>query len=175
MNEARRRFILSGLKLFDMFQLTVSFGLAAMFVAHWDQKVGLGQFLSMRIKLSNCAAFASILLTWHVIFSLCGLYESKRLSAKRTEILDLFKATMFSTGLLALIAALLRITMITLSFLASFWVVGSFLRCVPCSPACGDTVEISAACWLWGRIHERSTLHAESRESLNWDIGCWVL
>jgi exopolysaccharide biosynthesis polyprenyl glycosylphosphotransferase len=128
MNEARRRFVLSGLKLFDMSQLVLSFGLATILVAHWDyQRVDLEQFLSMRIKLSNCAAFASILLTWHVIFSLCGLYESKRLSSRRLEVVDVFKATALSTSLLALMAALLRITMITPRFLASFWIVGSFL------------------------------------------------
>jgi exopolysaccharide biosynthesis polyprenyl glycosylphosphotransferase len=127
MHEAKRRFFLSGLKILDLFQLTLSFGLATILAAEWDQRVGLQQFFSMRIKLSNCAAFASILLMWHTIFTLCGLYESKRLSLMRLEIADVIKATTFSAGLLALMAALLRIRMISPGFLVSFWIISSFL------------------------------------------------
>jgi exopolysaccharide biosynthesis polyprenyl glycosylphosphotransferase len=127
MNEAKRRFILSGLKLFDVSQLILSFGLSTILVVRWDQRVGLEQFLSVRVKLSNCAAFGSIVLMWHIIFSLCRLYESRRLSARRSEIADVLKATTFSTALLALVADLIRITMITPRFLLVFWFVSSFL------------------------------------------------
>jgi exopolysaccharide biosynthesis polyprenyl glycosylphosphotransferase len=127
MNEARRRFLLSGLKLFDVVQLTLSFGLATILVAHWDQRVGLERFLTMRIKLTNCVTFALILLMWHMIFSLCSLYESRRLSSRPLEILDVFKATTLCSGLLGLVAVSFRITMITPRFLASFWIVGTLL------------------------------------------------
>jgi exopolysaccharide biosynthesis polyprenyl glycosylphosphotransferase len=127
MNEDKRRFILTGLKLFDISQLALSYGLATILVVQFDQKVSLGQFLSMRIKLSNCIAFASILLTWHMIFSICGLYRSKRLSPRKSEIVDLFKAVTLSTVLLGVISALLRIVMITPSFLLYFWLLSSFL------------------------------------------------
>jgi exopolysaccharide biosynthesis polyprenyl glycosylphosphotransferase len=127
MHEARRRFILTGLKLFDITQLTLAFGLATLLVVHWDQRIDLKQFLSMRVKLSNCAVFASILLTWHMIFSLCGLYESKRLSTRRVEVLDMLKATALSSSLLAMMAILWRITMITPRFVASFWIFASLL------------------------------------------------
>jgi hypothetical protein len=77
MNEAKRRFLVGGLKLFDISQMILSFGLATMLVVHWDERDGLEHFLSIRVKLSNCVTFASILLAWNIIFSLCGLYESK--------------------------------------------------------------------------------------------------
>lgn len=125
MNEGKRRFVLGGLKLFDSSLLALSFGLAAILVAHLDQSVGFEQFFSMRVKLSNCVAFASILLTWHMVFSLCGLYESKRLSAIRFEVVDVLKATTLSTALLAVTAALLLITMVTPRFLLSFWLASS--------------------------------------------------
>src|ERR1700680_2709976 len=110
MNEAKRRFILSGIKLFDISQLVLSFGLATILVAHWDRTVSLEQFLSIRVKLSNCALFAFILLAWHIIFSVCGVYESKRLSERRIEIIELLKAVALSTALLALLAELIRIS-----------------------------------------------------------------
>ena len=127
MNEAKRRFILSGIKLFDISQLVLSFGLATILVAHWERTVSLEQFLSIRVKLSNCALFAFILLAWHIIFSVCGVYESKRLSARRVEIIELLKAVALSTALLALLAELIRISMITSRFLASFWLISSLL------------------------------------------------
>jgi exopolysaccharide biosynthesis polyprenyl glycosylphosphotransferase len=127
MNEAKRRFFLSGLKLLELSQLTLSFGLATVLVAHWDQRVGLEQFFSMRIKLFNCAAFALILLMWHVILSLCGMYESRRLGSTRPEVVDVIIATTFSTILLALIAELLKISLISPRFLACFWLVSSSL------------------------------------------------
>jgi exopolysaccharide biosynthesis polyprenyl glycosylphosphotransferase len=127
MNEAKRRFLLSGLKLFDISQLILSFGLATILVVHWDQGDGLEQFLSVRVKLSNCVGFGFILLTWHVIFFLCGVYESKRLSARSVEMIEVLKATALSSALLTVLAEFFRIRMITPRFLLSFWVLSSFL------------------------------------------------
>jgi len=127
MNEAKRRFLLSGLKIFDISQMIISFGLATILVARLDYGTGLEQFLSMRVKLSNCVTFGSILLAWHIIFSLCGLYESKRLTARRVEITDAFKATTLSSALLSLLAEMFRIRMITPRFLAYFWIISSLL------------------------------------------------
>jgi exopolysaccharide biosynthesis polyprenyl glycosylphosphotransferase len=127
MNAAKRRFVLSGLKLFDISLLILSFGLATLLVAHGNQRVSLAEFLSVRVKLSNCIAFGSIVLAWHIIFWLCGLYESKRLSARHAELVDVLKATALSGALLAVLAASYRITMITPRFLVSFWLLSLFL------------------------------------------------
>ena len=127
MNEAKRRFLLSGMKLFDVFQLTVSFGLSALLVAQSQRNVSVEQFLSIRIKLSNCIVFCLIVMMWQGIFSLCGVYESKRLAAKHIENIELLKATALSSIILALLAGLFRITLVTPPFLILFWVVSSLL------------------------------------------------
>ena len=101
MNEAKRRLMLSGVKLVDSFLMIISFGLSTILTVNWDQRVGLEQFFSIRVKLSNCVIFGGILLTWHLIVFLCGVYESKRLSARRVEIINVFKATTISSGFLA--------------------------------------------------------------------------
>ena len=121
MNDAKRRFLLSGLKLFDVSLMVLSFGLATILVVKWDNGISLEQFLSIRVKLSNCVTFGSVLLTWHVIFSLCGLYKSKRLTARHVEIMDVFKATTIASALLAVLGELIRMKMIMPRFLASFW------------------------------------------------------
>ena len=127
MNDAKRRFFLSGLKLLDTSHLVLSFGLATILLVNWDQRSTLQHFLSVRVKLSNCAVFASILLAWHVIFSLCGLYKSRRLSTRGGELADVLKAAGFASILLALLAEVFRIRMITPGFLLAFWFLSSFL------------------------------------------------
>ena len=47
----------------------------------------------MRVKVRNFALFAGFLLAWHTIFCMFGLYESKRLSVRKAEVLDVVKAT----------------------------------------------------------------------------------
>lgn len=103
MSEVNRRFLLNALKLFDVGLVFWSFGLATFLVATAQHTIPLGQFLSYRVKLSNCAIFALALFLCHMMFSLCGLYESKRLSTKRAEVLDSLKATTLSTLCLALL------------------------------------------------------------------------
>lgn len=127
MNEAKRRFLLGGLKILDISQMIVSFALATVLVVGLDYGNGIEHFLSIRVSLSNCVTFGFILLIWHVTFSLCGLYASKRLTARRVEMMDLFKATTLSSAILALLAELFRIRMITPRFLASFWFISALL------------------------------------------------
>jgi len=127
MNEAKRRFLLTGMKLFDLSILIVSFGLSTLTVGQSQRAVSLEQFLSMRVKLSNCIEFAGVALLWYAIFSLCGLYKSKRLSARRVENFELLTATALATGLLALLAELIRISLITPYFLVLFWAISSLL------------------------------------------------
>jgi exopolysaccharide biosynthesis polyprenyl glycosylphosphotransferase len=100
-SEVNRRFLLNALKLFDVGLVFVSFGFATFLVAFTQHSTPLAQFLSIRVKLSNCVIFVLALFLCHVMFSLCGLYESKRLASKRSELLDALKATALSTVCLA--------------------------------------------------------------------------
>jgi exopolysaccharide biosynthesis polyprenyl glycosylphosphotransferase len=107
--------------------MILSFGLAAILTVSLEHRVSFQQFFSMRIKLSNFVTFVAIVIAWHGIFALCGLYESKRLSTIRSEIIDLLKATALSILLLAVMAEFLRITMVTPHFVAFFLLISSFL------------------------------------------------
>ena len=92
------------------------------------------------------------------------------MTARRVEIIDVIKATTLSSALLALLAELFRIRMMTPTF--SCVLSGSSARfywrrrdssCGPCWPACEAGVEISATCWFWVPIHGRLNLPAEFR------------
>jgi exopolysaccharide biosynthesis polyprenyl glycosylphosphotransferase len=65
--------------------------------------------------------FLALIATWHLLFSAFKLYHSRRLSARRREILDLLKAITLGTMLIAATALLLDLSMITLPFLIFFW------------------------------------------------------
>src|ERR1017187_2239834 len=92
MTPLRRRIVLQAAKLFDLVLMVCSFGLAALLVAHQTAAVSLAEFFSMRIKVANFVIFALLLLGWHIVFSSLGLYSSKRLSSRWTEVFDVVKA-----------------------------------------------------------------------------------
>ena len=125
MTTLRRRILLRSAKLFDLAVMTVSFGVAALLVAHQTATVSLADFLSMRVKVRNFALFAAFLLVWHIIFSLLGLYHSRRLSPRRHEALDIVKATTLGAGLVCIAAFLFKLVMVTPSFVVGFWFISS--------------------------------------------------
>jgi exopolysaccharide biosynthesis polyprenyl glycosylphosphotransferase len=126
-NEAKRRFLLNALKLYDLGIIVVSFGLATYLLVHAEHKVSLHDFLAMRVKVSNCAIFAVAMFCCHAIFSLCGLYQSRRLSTRLAESTDALKATSLSTVCLALVAVFFSVRMITVPFLITFYAISSLL------------------------------------------------
>jgi exopolysaccharide biosynthesis polyprenyl glycosylphosphotransferase len=129
-SEVNRRFLLNALKLFDVGLVFWSFGLATFLVATAQHTMPVGQFLSYRVKLSNCAIFALALFLCHMMFLLCGLYESKRLSTKRAEVLDALKATALSTLCLALMGMWFSLGMVyTPKFLLLFLAILSASVC----------------------------------------------
>jgi exopolysaccharide biosynthesis polyprenyl glycosylphosphotransferase len=121
-SEVNRRFLLHALKLFDVGLVFLSFGFATFLIASTQHNVPLAQFLSIRVKLSNCAIFAVTLFLCHMMFCLCGLYESKRLATKRSEIFDSLKATSLSTLCIAGVSGFFALRVVdTPLFLLLFW------------------------------------------------------
>ena len=125
MNLSHRRILLTFRKLFDLFVATLSYGLATFLLVSVNHGVPFSQFLSIRIKLSNCVIFAVALLAWHLIYSLCHLYESKRLSTTEQAMLEQLRATALAVACLSALAMFFRITMITPPFLILFWAISS--------------------------------------------------
>jgi exopolysaccharide biosynthesis polyprenyl glycosylphosphotransferase len=120
--EINRRFLLNAMKLFDLGLVFLSFGMATYLVESAGKNVPLAQVLSMRVKLSNFAIFALALFLCHAMFALCGLYESRRLSSKFTETLDVLKATSLSTLCLTGLSLIFSLRAVyTPRFLLLFW------------------------------------------------------
>jgi exopolysaccharide biosynthesis polyprenyl glycosylphosphotransferase len=128
LNPSKRNFLLGALKIFNLGLMVLSFGLATVLLvseAHGD--TSLSDFLSMRVKLSNFVVFSAMLIAWHGIFSICGLYQSKRLATQSSLIIDAGKATTLATLYLVAVAEVFRITMVTPEFISLFWILSSAL------------------------------------------------
>ncbi len=122
MTSFRRRVLIKAFKLFDLGVMALSFGLAAIPVSHGTPAVSFASFLSIRVKMQNIVLFVGLLLAWHAIFSMLGLYESRRMGDRKNEVKDILRATFWGTLLVASAALLFRIRLVTPAFLVAFWV-----------------------------------------------------
>jgi exopolysaccharide biosynthesis polyprenyl glycosylphosphotransferase len=121
MNEIKRRFLVGSLKVFDVGVIALAFAIATIMFASHLGTLPLVDFLSMKVKLSNCLVFGAMLLISHFIFALCGLYDSKRLSTRRYESVEVVKATALVTVSLVCLAKVFGVRMVTPTFLVVFW------------------------------------------------------
>ncbi len=123
MGTIRRKLLLNLLKLFDLALMVFAFGVATLVVSH-AAAVSLQDVLSIRVKIENFVIFSGLLLSWHLIFSMCGLYASHRLSSRRDEMLDLGKAITIGAFVVFLGHVFLCISLVTPRFLVAFWATG---------------------------------------------------
>jgi exopolysaccharide biosynthesis polyprenyl glycosylphosphotransferase len=127
MGNIRRQILLNAFKLFDMIIMVAAFGAATVPILRASHSVSFAEFFAMRVKVGNFLIFSGVLVVWHLLFSSCGLYASRRLSRRSAEIVDTLKATFFATLLLGAGAVVFRIKMATPTFLVTFWVISSLL------------------------------------------------
>ena len=125
MSNARRRLLLNAFKLFDLGLMVSVFLVAALAVPHSGRHVKAAEFFSTQVKIQNVAIFSLLVLAWHIIFSLAGLYRSRRLSDRWKELIDVTKATFLGTLVVLVGASVFRIAMVTPRFLMVFLVVGT--------------------------------------------------
>lgn len=123
MGTIRRKLLLNALKLFDLALMVLAFGFATLMVSH-TSLASLEEVLAMRVKIQNFVIFSGLLLCWHTIFTMCGMYASHRLSSRRDEVLDLATAISIGTGVIYLGHYVFHIALITPKFLVAFWASG---------------------------------------------------
>ncbi len=111
----------------------------------------LSQFFETRISIGNCLLFALLLVAWHNIFILSGLYVSKRLVRRRTEVVEVAEATLMASAFLFVMARVLHIQMVmfSYSFILAFWAVCTAIM------AGGRLASRSILLYLRSRGHNR--------------------
>jgi len=127
MDKTQRKFLLAAFKLFDLFIMISFFMLAASVVYLRTNTITFHEFLQMRIKIENFAIFLGLLLLWHIILSMLGLYQSKRLSSIGSEVKDLLVASTLGTFSVFLLGRMFSIGIITPLFLAILWAGTAFV------------------------------------------------
>jgi len=147
MNPSRRQFLKHSAKIFDLCVLVCSFVFASIAPA-LPKGFTLTWLMAVRISLGNCLLFAVLLVTWHNLFVLCGLYVSKRMTGRRAEMFEVCKATVLASVWLVISAKLFHIRIVTLPFVLVFWL---FCTCV----------------MAFGRLAARSLLRALRRRGRN--------
>ncbi len=108
------------LKFFDLALMVLAFGFATLVVSN-AAHASVAEVLAMRIKIQNALIFSGLLFSWHLAFSMCGLYTSHRLGSRRDEVLDLGKAVSIGTLVIALGRFLFHIKLVSPKFLVAFW------------------------------------------------------
>jgi exopolysaccharide biosynthesis polyprenyl glycosylphosphotransferase len=126
MNE-RHHLTIGLLKLFDLAVVAFDLVLTTFLVVEEEHKVSFMQFLSMRIRVVNLAILLLALLLCHIMFQVCGLYRSRRLSRRRSEIFDVVNAMTLNTACFVALASFFSIRMITIKFLGVFWLTSTLL------------------------------------------------
>jgi exopolysaccharide biosynthesis polyprenyl glycosylphosphotransferase len=117
-----RKVFSNGLKVFDLLLMVAAFAVSTLPLFHRVGRFSLAEFFEMRVKLGNLVLFFAFLLTWHVLFSVFGLYASKRMSRRWEEARDIAVATTLGTCMIAASALMFRIWVVNRVFLLLFWV-----------------------------------------------------
>jgi exopolysaccharide biosynthesis polyprenyl glycosylphosphotransferase len=100
-----------------------AYGLTTVLTVNASHGISLSEYAGMRIKLSNFVIFVLALLLCHSVFSMYGLYRSRRLSTRFQEATDCLKATTLCTLVFLVVSVFFHIRMITPQFLLVFWLV----------------------------------------------------
>jgi exopolysaccharide biosynthesis polyprenyl glycosylphosphotransferase len=120
----RRQVLLNSMKLFDLAAMMFAFGLATVVVSQ-RAAISLAEFLALRVKIQNFITFSVLLLVWHQIFSIFGMYASRRLAGRWDEFVDILKATTLGTFLILIAGIAVHISLVTPEFLLVFWLTAS--------------------------------------------------
>ncbi|MGO8987298.1 MAG: sugar transferase [bacterium] len=118
----RGKILLETFKLFDLLAMVFAFGLGTLASYEQSGVASFADFLSMRVKIQNFALFLGFLIAWHIIFSLFGLYHSRRFSTRLNEAIDVIRASSIGAFLIYAASILLKVGLVTPVFIAVFWI-----------------------------------------------------
>jgi hypothetical protein len=168
-NEITRRIVFNALRVADIGLVMLAFGAAAIVSVNTGKWTTVATVLASKVSLSSCVEFVIAILACHGVFSMCGLYQSKRMSTKGAEAAEVLRAMTVSTACVWCEAKLFFILIITPYFLVAFWAIGSPRGCClgMCFTVFGSVVAICATFWFSGRTRGPLTSVGELRPCRN--------
>lgn len=117
----RRTILLIIYQLSDIVILLCSLALALDLVGYAGQIFNQADLLSSLITFLDLIALTASVFTWHIIFRLIGLYQTKRFGRRIEECIDILKATSLGTCVIGSIAALFYTELLQSYFIVEFW------------------------------------------------------
>ncbi len=120
MSSLRRQILLNLLKLSDLAIMLGAFLLSTFYVVRANGTFTLSDFLAMRVKVGNFLLFIALLVLWHIMFSVFGLYNSRRMFGRAADAIDTFMASTVGMLLIGMAALIFRIRMVSPGFLVVF-------------------------------------------------------
>jgi exopolysaccharide biosynthesis polyprenyl glycosylphosphotransferase len=104
----------------DVFVMALAFSLSFYLTAQ-EADLGFEEFLSVRIKLANLLFFGGFAGIWYLIFSLHGLYRSRRIGQIEAEWWEVVKSVALGTLILTTLAFAADLAVINRTFLSAFF------------------------------------------------------
>ena len=126
----KRSLLLKIMMAFDLIVVMVTFAVATWSVYYASgiaANVSFDNFLSIRVKISNLLLLAAVLYGWHVIFEFKGFYQSHRLSSALILAREISIATLLGTLVVALVATVFDIALVTPLFVGIYWLTSTAL------------------------------------------------
>jgi exopolysaccharide biosynthesis polyprenyl glycosylphosphotransferase len=127
MNRFRRQEFVKAMELFDFMIVAFSMAVAALLDYFLNANISPLRFLSMHLTIRNLFILPAFMAGGHLSFSLFGLYQSKRLSTLRSEIIDILQATALGALVIFVVRLFFGFALITPIFAVVFWWVSSSL------------------------------------------------
>jgi len=128
MHQAKHRILVNAAKMMDIVVLLFCFCAVTIYLSALTlTPTSLQQFLSMRIRLGNFLIWVGIVIVWHYVLELSGLYMSKRLSTRRSKLSDVVQATSVVAAFLYLTGLLFHLRLIKPTFVLIFWILSTLL------------------------------------------------
>jgi exopolysaccharide biosynthesis polyprenyl glycosylphosphotransferase len=115
---SRRRLMQYVAKVFDLCVLITAFVSAGLALSNG---MTFAEFMGLRIKLSNFLLSGLLLILWHYLFIVCGLYTSKRLTTAWAAIFEVCGATVLAGVVLTVLIKIFQIHLGTPKFVLLFW------------------------------------------------------
>lgn len=117
----RRAILVILYKLSDIAILFCSLFLTLVMIGVWEEPVDPIHLFSKWLTVQDFMVIIFGGLTWHIIFQLMGLYETKRFSWNLEESIDVLKATSMGTCIVSGIAIFFYPWVLNTSFIFIFW------------------------------------------------------
>jgi exopolysaccharide biosynthesis polyprenyl glycosylphosphotransferase len=121
----RRTVLFALYKFSDILILFCSLAVAIVISGYEGMPSTLNELLSAQITIQNFIVIIIAISTWHVIFQLFGLYETKRMGSRVQECIDIIKATSLGTFFITSFISIFYAQVFNGVFVFLLWVLSS--------------------------------------------------